>query len=75
MYHDVDAGEAKTTSLQNESKMEYFNKAVKYILDNYIIEPNDSDWIFPCILVPKPNGSYRCCVYLKQVNTLSKSDS
>ena len=56
MYHDVDAGEAKTTSLQNESKMEYFNKEVKYILDNYIIEPNDSDWISPCILVPKPNG-------------------
>ena len=40
-----------------------------------LFKPNDSDWSSPCILVPKPNGSYRCCLDLKQVNTLSTSDS
>ena len=42
---------------------------------NDLIEPSKSNWSSPCILVPKPNGSYRLCTDCRKVNTLTKTDT
>ena len=45
------------------------------MLDNDLIKPNISDWSSPCILVPKPDGSYRMCTDYRKLNSVSKTDS
>jgi hypothetical protein len=45
------------------------------MLDNDIIVPSKSDWSSPCILVPKPDGTYRLCTDFRKVNSVTKTDS
>ena len=45
------------------------------MLDNDIIETSKSDWSSPCILVPKPDGTYRLCTDFRKVNSVTKTDS
>ena len=45
------------------------------MLDNDFIEPSQSEWSYPCILVPKPDGEYRVCTDYRKVNNSSKSDT
>ena len=45
------------------------------MLEYRIIEPSLSQWSSPCILVPKPDGSYRSCTDFHRVNGVTKTDS
>ena len=45
------------------------------MLDKDIIEPGQTSWASPCVLVPKPDGSIRYCPDYRKVNVLSKMDS
>jgi hypothetical protein len=45
------------------------------MLENDIIERCYSDWSSPCILVPKPDGSYRFCTDFRKVNQVTKTDT
>ena len=45
------------------------------MLENGLIEPSNSEWSSPCILVPKPDGSFRFCTDFCKLNTVTKSDS
>ena len=45
------------------------------MLDNDFIEPSQSEWSSPCILVPKPDGTYRMCTNYRKANNLSKTDT
>ena len=79
IYHDViveDCTPVKQHPYRmNPSKQEYLRKEVKYLLDNNFIEPSQSSYSSPCILVPKPDGSYRMCTDYRKINAITKSDS
>ncbi|PIK56379.1 hypothetical protein BSL78_06753 [Apostichopus japonicus] len=55
--------------------MEHLKKEINYMLDNDIIEPSSSEWSSPCILIPKPDGTYRLVADMRAVNEKSKTDS
>ena len=57
------------------SKQKYLKEEIQYLLDNDFIEPSQSEWNSPCILVPNPDGTYRMCTNYKKVNNLSKTDT
>ena len=65
IYHDVDIGNADPIKQHpyrlNPRKQKYLKEEIKYLLENDFIEPSNSSWSSPCILVPKPDGSYRMC--------------
>ena len=73
VLHDVDV-EAATPIKQhpyrvNPLKLKIIREEVAYMLENNLIEASSSEWSSPCMLVPKPDGTYR------QINKVTKSDS
>ena len=79
LMHDVDVGRASAVKQHpyrvNPIKLEKLRQEVQYMLDKDIIEPSQSSWASPCVLVPKPDGSIRYCTNYRKVNFLSKTDS
>ena len=59
----------------NPIKQKYLKEEIRYLLDNDFIEPSQSEWTSPCILVTKPDGTYRICTDYSKVNNLSKTDT
>ena len=59
----------------NSNKLAAMRQEVKYMLQNSIIEQSQRQWSSLCILVPKPDGSYRLCTDFRQVSSVTKSDS
>ena len=59
----------------NPTKQKYLKEKNQYLLDNDCIEPSQNEWSSICILVPKPDGSYRMCTDYRKVNNLSKTDT
>ncbi|KAJ8039334.1 hypothetical protein HOLleu_17014 [Holothuria leucospilota] len=61
--HDVDVGDATPIKQHpyrvNPRKRQHLRDEVRYMLDHDIIEPSNSEWSSPCILVPKPDGGKR----------------
>ena len=61
--HDVDVGDYEAIKQHpyrvNPLKRAHLNKEIEYMLQNNRIEPSKSEWSSPCILVPKPDGSFR----------------
>ncbi|KAK4314756.1 hypothetical protein Pmani_013983 [Petrolisthes manimaculis] len=49
--------------------------AVQYLHDNHLIEPSNSPWSSPCLLVPKSDGSDHLCTDYRAVNKLTVDDS
>ena len=77
--HDVDVGNAPPIKEHphrlNPTKATYLDQEIQYLLDNDFIEPSQSNRSSPCILVSKPDGSYRMCTDYREVNNLTKSDN
>ena len=77
--HDVIVGDALPIKQHpyrlNPLKLQYMRKEIQYMLENDIIEPSNSEWSSPCILVPKPDGTYRLCTDFRKVNSVTKTDS
>ena len=59
----------------NPAKQQYLKDEIKYLLDNDFIEPSQSKYSSPCILVPKPDGTYRLCTDYRKINNITKTDS
>ena len=79
IYHDVIVEDSKPVKQHpyrmNPLKRKYLQDEVKYLLENDFIEPSQSNYSSPCILVPKSNGTYRMCTDYRKVNSVTKTDS
>nr|XP_054769552.1 uncharacterized protein LOC129277391 [Lytechinus pictus] len=77
--HDVDIGDVRPIKQNpyrlNPSKLEMVNKEIQFMLDNDTIEPSQSSWSSPIVMVPKPDGSQRFCIDYRKVNAVTKTDS
>ena len=79
IYHDVIVEDSKPIKQHpyrmNPLKQKHLQDEVKYLLENDFIEPSQSNYSSPCILVPKSNGTYRMCTDYRKVNSVTKTDS
>ncbi len=80
VVHDVDVGEAEPIKQHpyrvNPQKKEVMRKEVEYMLEHDLIEPSESPWSLPCVLVPKPGQeSFRFCTDYRKVNMVRKPDA
>ena len=57
IYYDVDIEGSKPIK-QHPYRMN-LREEIQYLLDNDFIEPSQSAWSSPCILVPKPDETFR----------------
>ena len=55
-------------------KREALQKEVQYLIDHGLAEKSDSEWASPCLLVDKPDGSYRMCTDYRLVNQVTRLD-
>ena len=79
VYHDIELINDNPIKQHpyrvNPMKQEILDQEIKYMLENNIIEKSKSPWSSPCILVPKPDKSYRFCTDFRKVNSATKSDT
>ena len=80
IYHDVELIDGSKPVKQhpyrmNPVKQQILRDEVQYLLDNDFLEPSQSEWSSPCILVPKPDGTFRMCTDYRKVNSVAKTDT
>ena len=77
--HHVNVGEALPVKQHpyrvSPAKRQYLKDEIEYLLKHNIIEPSCSEWASPCLLVPKPDKSYRMVTDYRKVNALTVTDS
>ncbi len=56
-------------------KQEFLEAEVKYLLNTGLAKPSYSSWASPCILVEKPDRTYRFCTDYRKLNSITKPDS
>ena len=78
LAHDVDIGDAAPIKQRfyrvSSDKRKLLDKEVQYMLDNHIAEPCVSSWASPCLLVSKPDTTFRPCTDFRKVNNVTKPD-
>ena len=79
VYHDVEIRDALPIKQHpyrvNPLKLDAMREEINYMLENDIIEPSNSDFSSPSMLVSKPDGTYRFVTNFKAVNAITKCDS
>ena len=80
VYHDVelmtDSKPVKQHPYRmNPVKQQILREEGQYLPGNDFIEPSQSEWSSPCVLVPKPDETFRLCIDYRKVNSVTKTDS
>ena len=79
IYHDVDIEGSKQIKQHpcriNPMTLQYLREEIQFLLDIDFIEPSQSDWSSPYILVPKPGGTFRMCTDYRKMNSVTKTNS
>ena len=79
IVHDIEVENSKPIRQHpyraNPLKREVMKQEVKFMLENNIAEASNSPWSSPCLLVPKPDGTFRFCTDFRRVNAVTKPDS
>lgn len=77
--HDVDVGDVKPIAQRfyrvNSEKRQILDSKVDYMLEHGLAVPSTSSWSSPCILVRKPDSTFRPCTDFRKVNAVTKPDS
>lgn len=77
--HDVDVGDARPIAQRfyrvNPEKRKILDSAVDYMLENGFAVPSTSSWSSPCLLVSKPDSTFRPCTDFRKINAVTKPDS
>ena len=78
IYYDVEPFDGlKPVKLHpyrmNPVKQQILRKEVQFLLDNAVIEPSQSEWSSHCILLPKPDWTFRMCTDYPKVNSFTKT--
>ncbi|XP_018578275.1 uncharacterized protein LOC108916491 [Anoplophora glabripennis] len=60
---------------QNPRMQDIINKEVDEMLHNGIIEPSDSPWSSPVVIVRKKDGKPRFCIDFRKVNEVTEKDA
>lgn len=58
----------------NAHKRAIMRKEVEYLMENGLAVPSCSPWSSPCVLVPKPDGTFRFCTDYRKVNAVTVPD-
>jgi hypothetical protein len=77
-YHRIDTCDALPIN-QKPYKMSYAQAAwlrteTDRLVPMQVLQPSSSAWMSPAVPVIKPDGSYRLCVDMRQLNKKSKAD-
>lgn len=79
LSHDIDVNDHPPIKQHayrvNPVKRAAMLSEVEYLVDHGLAEPSSSPWSSPCILVPKPDNTFRFCTDFRKVNAITKPDS
>ncbi|KAL2095752.1 hypothetical protein ACEWY4_007900 [Coilia grayii] len=77
--HDVETGDAVPIKQHPyrlpPAKLRMMQEELDYMLHIGVVEPCQSGWSSPVVLVPKSDGSVRFCIDYRQVNKVTKTDA
>lgn len=77
--HDVELTDYTPIRLQpyrmSPEKKAIVRKEVDFLLQHGLIRPSQGSWCSPCLLVPKPDGSWRLCTDYRQLNKVTIVDA
>lgn len=76
LEHDIEVGDAEPIRQRfyrfSQEKRTQLESEVNYMLENNIAEPSCSSWASPCVLVSKPDQTFRPCTDFRKVNNVTK---
>ena len=79
VQHRIETGNAPPIRLRPHrlalAKRQAAEDMVREMLDAGVIEPSDSPWAAPVVLVKKKGGGWRFCVDYRRLNAITKKDS
>lgn len=73
--HDIKVGDAKPIRQRFYRTGPDKRKSLDDPLDNGLAVQSYSSWASPCLLVKKPDHTYRFCTDYRKVNSVTKADS
>lgn len=79
VHHNIDVGDSRPLKMPPRriplAKRKVAAEMAKEMLERDIIEPSQSPWTSPVVLVRKKDGSTRFCVDFRKLNDVTKKDS
>lgn len=79
VQHDIDTGDARPIRLRPRrlpfAKRVAAEQKIKEMVEAGIIEPSNSPWAAPAVLVKKKDGTWRFCVDYRLLNEVTRKDS